>query len=200
MNVLDDFLEVLESVKDQDIKQMMGVILAKARRHTMAEAGSIFIVRRAEEDADQLIAYSLQNDRLDIETEMFTIALNKNSIAGYVGCTGEVVEIDDLYELGDDVPYHFNRSFDDKDGYRSKSMMAFPLKNYQGDVIGVVQLLNHINGVDMNGEPNYQPFPITHVDDMKSLITVLGGIVERAAMVEEIAKLKTRLAQYEGAA
>ena len=197
MSILNEFLSVVESVKNKPMNEMMGVILAKARRHTMAEAGSIFVVSKHAHDADELTGYSLQNDRIQMNHEMFTIPCNKNSIAGYVACTGEVVEIDDLYELGSEVPYQFNRSYDDRDGYRSKSMLAFPLKNYQGDVIGVVQLLNHINGVDMNGEPNYQPFPLAYVDDMKSVMTVLGAIVERASMVEEIAQLKQKLAQYE---
>lgn len=197
MSILDDFLSVMESVKHQDVEQILGVILAKARRHTMAEAGSIFIVRQTPNEPDELVACSLQNDRVQVESEMFTMPINTKSIAGYVASTGEVVEIDDLYELPQGVPYTFNRSFDDRDGYRSASMLAVPLKNYHGDVIGVVQLLNHMSGVDASGNPNYQPFSIEYIDDMKSVMTVLGAIVERESLIKEIQDLKAKLSHYE---
>ena len=77
-------------------------------------------------------------------------------------------------------------------------MLAFPLKNYQGQVIGVVQLLNHINGVDELGTPTYEPFPFTFVDDMKSLISVLGAMVERTDLLFEIKKLRKEVEALRG--
>jgi hypothetical protein len=130
--------------------------------------------------------------------DRFSMPLNKSSIAGYVATTGEVIEVDDLYEISANMPYTFNRSFDDRDGYRSKSMLAFPLKNYQGQVIGVVQLLNHIGGMDDMGVADYVPFPFTYVDDMKSLITVLGGMIERTDLLFEVKRLKREIQTLKG--
>lgn len=198
MSIVDDFLSVLTSIKGQDVEQMLGVILAKARRHTMAEAGSIFFVDRSNGQEPKLVACSLQNDRIPVRGEMFSMPIDLRSIAGYVASTGEVLEIDDLYDLPPEAPFSFNRSFDDKDGYRSKSMLAVPLKNFKGDVIGVVQLLNHMSGVDLGGQPNYQPFPSDYIDDMKSVMLVLGTLIERGLLVLEIKRLKEALSRYEG--
>lgn len=193
MSIIDEFISALEVGQRSGamtIEKTMDLILAKARRHTSAEAGSIFIVRPNSDEPKELNACSLQNDRIVMNQDMFSMPINKSSIAGYVAVTGEVIEVDDLYEIPTNMPYTFNRSFDDKDGYRSKSMLAFPLKNYQGQVIGVVQLLNHIESVDDMKVADYAPFPFAYVDDMKSLITVLGGMIERADLLFEVKRLK----------
>ena len=193
MSIIDDFVSAVEVGQRSgamSIEKTMDLILAKARRHTSAEAGSIFIVSPNVDEPVELKACSLQNDRMPMNQDKFNIPINTTSIAGYVASTGDVVEIDDLYEISAQMPYSFNRSFDDKVGYRSKSMLAFPLKNFEGKVIGVVQLLNHINSVDDMGVADYEPFPYTVVDDMKSLVTVLGAMVERADLWFEIKRLR----------
>ena len=55
--------------------------------------------------------------------------INDRSIAGYVVKTGEIVNLEDAYHLPDLVPYTFNRKFDEDSGYRTKSMIAVPMRN-----------------------------------------------------------------------
>lgn len=198
MSIVDDFVSALEHAKDLSIEETLGLLLAKMRRHTVAEAGSVFIVRPVDDKPEELKACSFQNDKISNDGESFTIAIDKTSIAGYVASTGEILEIEDLYDIPIDSPYRFNRSFDDKVGYRSQSMVAFPLKNYQGRIIGVVQLLNHIEASDENGNV-YGPFPLDYVDDMKGIMVILGAMVEREDLVREMSELKTKIAELEAA-
>lgn len=195
MSIVDNFVASLDSTQSTDLEKLLSLILAKARRHSVAEAGSIFVVEPCldaehSEGEKRLRAYSLQNDRMEVKNEQFTIELNPKSIAGYVATMGEVVEVDDLYALSSDLPYRFNRTYDDKEGYRSTSMLAFPLKNFYGEVIGVVQLLNHIHGTDGAGNPTYAPFPLRCVDDMKSVMHVLGSMIERVHLLRRIEELE----------
>jgi hypothetical protein len=189
-SVLEEFLSAIERNTSQDVDQTLGIVLAKARRITGAEAGSIFITRPVAEASCDLRACSTQNDCIDIKHESFTIAINGSSIAGYVAQEGEVLHIDDLYDLPSEAPYIFNRSFDDKHGYHSTSMLAFPLKNFNNAVIGVVQLINHISGVDENGDTQYAPFSMKHVKQMESVMTILGVMIERIDLLGEINKLR----------
>ena len=80
--------------------------------------------------------------------------------------------------LGISLPYSFNRSFDSASGYRRCSMMCFPLKNFDGAVIGVVQLINR------RGAACVEALPFTAEE--KALILpvkqVLGSAIERALM------------------
>ncbi len=56
--------------------------------------------------------------------------------------TGLPVNIEDAYHLPSGVPYTINRKFDEDSGYRTKSILAVPMKNQKGEVVGVVQLIN----------------------------------------------------------
>src|SRR5262249_37512454 len=41
-----------------------------------------------------------------------------------------------------DAEYTINRSFDEENGYLTKSMLVFPMTNHVGELIGVLQLIN----------------------------------------------------------
>ncbi len=74
--------------------------------------------------------------------EEFTIPLDETSIAGYVALSGEPVNEQDAYHLPQGSPYTISRSFDEKSGYRTKSMLVVPMRDHKDVVIGVVQLIN----------------------------------------------------------
>ena len=83
-----------------------------------------------------------QNDSVEVSLTEFTMPINRSSIAGYVADTGEVLHIEDVYELPADSPFKFNRRYDEEIGYRTKSMLTIPMKNPKGEILGVLQLIN----------------------------------------------------------
>ncbi|XP_065355555.1 dual 3',5'-cyclic-AMP and -GMP phosphodiesterase 11 isoform X3 [Calliphora vicina] len=62
-------------------------------------------------------------------------------IAGHVAESGEPVNIPDAYQ--DD---RFNCEIDTLTGYRTKALLCMPIKDSSGDVIGVAQVINKLNG------------------------------------------------------
>ena len=71
--------------------------------------------------------------------------LSETSMAGYVAIHGEVIEVEDAYELiqaQPDRPYQFNPAYDQSTGYRTRSILTLPMNNAKGKVIGVLQLIN----------------------------------------------------------
>ena len=63
-------------------------------------------------------------------------------MAGYVALHRTPLNIDDAYALPPGSPFGFDRSFDEKMGYRTKSMLTMPMLSRTGETIGVVQLIN----------------------------------------------------------
>jgi GAF domain-containing protein len=110
------------------------------------------------------------------------VPVDRVSIAGYAATTGEVVMIDDLYAIPDDRSYGFDHSFDEKSGYRSQSMLCFALNNYDGQAIGVVQLINRCDPV--SGE--VAPLGEHQADLIVPFNHVVGSAIERADMLERI--------------
>lgn len=128
---------------ERDLEVLLEMILEKSREITSADAGSLYLVQTEESSAERHLLFMLsQNDSLNVSYQRFTLALDENSIAGYVALNGTQLNITDVYEIGDNVPYDFNKSFDEKFGYFSKSMLTVPMKNTKGEVLGIIQLIN----------------------------------------------------------
>ena len=66
---------------------------------------------------------------------------NDKNVASHAAVSGESVNVPDAYEAVD-FDFSGTKKFDEGTGFRSKSFLTVPLKNHEGEVIGVLQLLN----------------------------------------------------------
>jgi len=134
-----------EVTKIKDLDLLLEKILTKARAFVNADAGSIYI-----REDDQLRFSHSQNDTLSKKLPpgkkliytSFVLPINNHSIAGYVANTGDNLNISDVYTIPSYLPYDFSKNFDIVSHYRSKSMLTVPLKTTQGDIAGVLQMIN----------------------------------------------------------
>lgn len=152
---------------EHDSERLLSLILTKSREFTRSDAGSIYLVENVEgpdsrqsllfnpapgeiapgltagDEQPQRLRFMLaQNDTVEVPFRQITMQIDENSIAGYVALTGEIVNITDAYELPPDVPYTINRKFDEDSGYRTRSILAVPMRNQKEKIIGVLQLIN----------------------------------------------------------
>ena len=129
---------------ERDIDRLLALILSKSRHITSADAGSLYLVEKGVKDGepDALKFVLPQNDSVTVAFPESRIPLDETSIAGYVALKGTPVNVADAYELPAGTPYRISRSFDTKSGYRTKSMMVVPMRDHQGVIIGVIQLIN----------------------------------------------------------
>jgi len=128
---------------EKNLETLLDLILTQARRVTQSDAGSLYIAETDSEGNRRLHFQLSQNhSRPDIPFVEFTIPIDHASLAGYAATEGAPLVIEDVYMLPPDVEYSFNRSFDERYGYRTKSMLVIPMQNHLGDVIGVLQLIN----------------------------------------------------------
>ncbi len=133
----------IQLTTEKDYNKLLDLILNQARRITQSDAGSLYVVETDDRGEKRLRFKLSQNDsRPDIPFVEFTMPIDQASLAGYAASEGEPLVIDDVYMLPPDVEYAFNRSFDQRYGYRTKSMLVIPMVNHHGDVIGVLQLIN----------------------------------------------------------
>ncbi len=69
---------------------------------------------------------------------------NHNMVAACSVLKDQTINIDDAY-LADGFDFSGTRAFDEKMHYRSKSFLTVPMKNHEGEIIGVLQLINAID-------------------------------------------------------
>ncbi|MFI5087902.1 MAG: HD domain-containing phosphohydrolase [Terriglobales bacterium] len=155
---------------EHDTDKLLEMILKKSREITKSDAGSLYLVVDAplegeapapapeelkeyggaklvvsrKEVTRKVLRFKLaQNDTVAVPFREVVMDISDKSIAGYVVQTGEIVNLEDAYHLPELVPYSFNRKFDEDSGYRTKSMIAVPMRNPKdGEIVGVVQLIN----------------------------------------------------------
>lgn len=130
---------------ERDLLTLLEMILSQARRMTDSDAGSVYLVEReGEHGTPRALRFRLaQNDSLpDLALDEYTVPLDASSVAGYAAATGEVVNIADAARLPRDAAYRLNRSFDERSGYRTKSMLVIPMTTHRAEVVGVLQLIN----------------------------------------------------------
>jgi putative nucleotidyltransferase with HDIG domain len=138
---------------ERDLNRLLELILTEGRRLTTAEAGSVYIRRQgrlwftvsqnakpltrrrppAGESAAHPTGGLMRSDSVPLDTK---------SLAGYVGLTGKLLNIRDAYHLPAGRPYRFDPGFDEQNSYRTVSVIVVPMKDTDGQLIGVLQLIN----------------------------------------------------------
>ena len=161
MNSIDDLLLRLEQLnaigvalsKERDITRLLEHILGAAKTITRADGGTLY---RMTEDGRALRFEILRTDSLKIAMggsaakpiEFAPLPLfdqdgrpNDSLVAAYAAINNQTVNIADAYSEPN-FDFSGTRQFDERTGYRSQSFLAVPMKDHEGDVIGVLQLIN----------------------------------------------------------
>ena len=181
---------------ERDLKILLDLILTQARRITQSDAGSLYLVESNEQGMKRLRFRLAQTySKPEAPFVEFTIAVDRTSLAGYCAVTGEPLVIDDAYFLPPDVEYTINRSFDERYGYRTKSMLVIPMKDHKEEIIGVLQLINRkrnfeaVLATPAEVEQQVVPYSKRTVE----LVTALAGqaavAIENSRLYENIERL-----------
>jgi putative two-component system response regulator len=181
---LDQLVKIgiaLSSVRD--LGKLLELIVSQARTFVNCDAGSLYI-----KEGDHLKFVVSQNDTLAKKAgdeavlfKPFNIPISNQSLAGYVANTGAVVNLPDAYQIPESAEYHFDRSFDQRTGYRTQSMLQLPMKDTEGSIIGVLQLINARNEKEEN-------VPFTRDDEelMLAVASQAAVAVKNAQLNREI--------------
>ncbi len=107
--------------------------------------------------------------------------ITEESLAGYIAATGQVLNIEDAYHIPSDKPFQFNRSFDQKTGYRTKSMLLVPMKDTEDNIIGVLQLINF-----MDEARNIVSFDDSDQEMIMSLASQAAVAIKNAMLTQQL--------------
>jgi len=165
---------------ERDPARLLEKIVTKARQITDSDAGSLYLVEPGPgDDARPRLRFNLaQNDTLpDAPFVSFTLPIDPGSLAGYAAVTGETLRVDDAYRLPPGAPYTLNRSFDQRFGYRTKSLLVVPMIDHAGDVVGVLQLINRkrIDRARITDEDDAARWVLPYTDRELVLVQALAG-------------------------
>jgi HD-GYP domain-containing protein (c-di-GMP phosphodiesterase class II) len=137
--------------QESDLDKLLETILIAAKNLTRADGGTLYRL------VDDGLKFEIvRNDSLAIAmggtsgtpVPFYPIPLhdregkpNHSMVAAYAALTHHTVNISDAY-TADGFDFSGTRNFDKRTGYRSTSFLTVPMKNHEGQIIGVLQLLN----------------------------------------------------------
>lgn len=126
---------------ERDIAKLQAFILTTMRQLTNADGASLWL-KRIDDGGVKLFLASSQNHSLEKDTyQAFQVPVDEKSVVGYAVIAGESLIYDDAYYPPPGKPTG-GKGFDAQFGYRTKSMLTVPMRNYNDEVVGAVQLIN----------------------------------------------------------
>ncbi|KHD08401.1 phosphohydrolase [Candidatus Thiomargarita nelsonii] len=136
---------------EKDGTRLQEMILKEAKRIADADGGTLYL-----RDKDQLKFEIMLNDTLNIHkggtsgvsVKLPSLPMYKDNgqphlelVAVCAAYHGQTINIHDAY-ANTEFEFSGPHAFDKKHNYRSKSFLTVPMKNHDGEVIGVLQLIN----------------------------------------------------------
>jgi HD-GYP domain-containing protein (c-di-GMP phosphodiesterase class II) len=180
---------------ERDLHRLQHLILRRCREITLADAGSFYLVDH-DAEGKQLLRFEVaQNDSVAASYQQFSVPVTAQSIAGYVALTGRSLNIPDAYVLSPDAPYAHTPGFDERYGYRSKSMLVVPMRNHEGEVTGVVQLINRkrsfatVLSTPSAAEREVVPFPVEAEQVLSSFASQAAVALDNRLLLDRIEQL-----------
>jgi len=160
-----------------DLDALLELILNAAFEGVEAERGTVFLLTGS---GDELWSRVLSGDeRLEIRLPL------GQGIAGAVAQTGETVRIPDAY-----ADPRFDRSWDERSGFRTRQILCAPIRNRAGDTVGVFQLLNKREGDFIEEDEEYLASLSVH-----AALAVENARLHASALEKERYDREVRLAQ-----
>ncbi|KAL7639239.1 UNVERIFIED_CONTAM: hypothetical protein RMT77_010773 [Armadillidium vulgare] len=144
------FMELIRDISTElDIDTLCHKILVNVGHLTHADRASLFLAQGPKQNrylvaklfdvtADSGLEQSLSNAK-----EKEILLPWGVGIVGHVASTKEIINIKDAYK-----DPRFDASVDQLTGYRTISVLCMPVCNFEGEVIGVAEIINKKNGTN----------------------------------------------------
>ncbi len=131
---IENIFELLKQINSTiDFDSLFNKIVSSIRDFLNVERCSLFLVNNEDRTLWSKVAQ-------DLEIKQIILPIEKGLVGSCVS-TGEIIIVDDAYSDS-----RFCSDIDKKTGFKTKTILCYPLKNLEGAIIGVLQLINKKRG------------------------------------------------------
>jgi GAF domain-containing protein len=184
IKLIDNLIAIGNALSTRsDLQDILNLILLKAREITTSDAGSFYLIDQ--ESPSPAICFEVSQNSSQPERSLvdFAVPMTKETLVGYVAITGKVLNIPNVYSIPEDAPYHHHQTFDEDISYRACSVVVLPMRNSEGVVFGVMQLINRKLSPDIiltpaNAQEMTQPYSLWEEKILRSLVSQATLFVE----------------------
>ena len=153
---------------EKDTSLLLDRILKEAMDYTGCDAGTVYV-----REGDFLAFHNMvtlskgvHEIRREKEQLLPPVPLSRTHVCACAALEGKLINIPDVYR---DSAYNFTgtRNYDAVNDYRTRSMLVVPMEDDRGRCIGVLQLINALDGAG-----SVIPFP----REAESVVRALGSL------------------------
>lgn len=181
-----------ELMAQRELKDSLALIVDKAVDLLVSDAASLYLKLNEHELSFEVAV----NRSIQFEFKKYLMPSSGRGLAAHVLRTGKPLNIHDVAKIPADAPFRFDDAFDRSTGYRTRSVLAVPLKSSKGDVLGVLQIVNRKDESD-RAWPSHDHVALDHMpgftDDDQRLLMSFGAVassaIENAKLYAEIENL-----------
>lgn len=131
---IDALVEIIRMLAGQvELDDLLALIAARTSETMNAERSTIYLVDEARQELWSRFAQGLGG--LEIRLKM------GQGLAGHAWKTGEAAIADDAYS-----DPRFDPQFDRLTSWKTKDVVAVPMRDYQEKIVGVFEVMNHQSG------------------------------------------------------
>ena len=138
----------ISSIRDLD--DLLERILNEAMDFSGADGATLYLKRGDFLDfhiaLNRTLEKRLGKGGMSIIYERFSMPISTSSMAGYCALTGKILNFPDMQDLPPGTLFRHNGDFDRKAGYDTHSMLTVPMHDRMGQCVGVLQLVNAMEG------------------------------------------------------
>ncbi len=176
----------------RDLNELLEKIVTESRTLTNADGGTLYILEN-----ESLAFKIVQNDSLNIfmggttgtEISFPPVQMKKSNVSAYSAMKGISINIPDVYNYKS-FDFTGPRKFDKATNYRTQSMLVVPMRNYEEEVIGVLQILN---ALDPEDGKTVIPFSENHEGLVESLASQAAVALSNVNLINQLQKTNTEL-------
>jgi Nif-specific regulatory protein len=174
-----EFIDIIRRVSsERELVPLMDLLTSEIKELLDADLVSVFLFDRKTCELCSFI--SLDNQKLCFDARL--------GIAGAAALRGEAINVTDAYEH----PL-FYREVDSQTGYRTRTILAVPIKNGHNEVIGVCEAINKTEGAFTPEDAEVLETFAVHAANAIETALVIDALKKERGSVELKGKLPQKL-------
>ena len=134
-----------ELTTEKDKNLLLEKLLAEAMKITACDAGTLYIFEKGRLSFHIMKTLSQKVDRRRKDMNLPPVELQEENVCAFSAIHREMVNIPDVYH-SDRFDFSGPMRYDAMTGYRTGSMLVVPLEDSEEKLIGVLQLINKLDG------------------------------------------------------
>lgn len=182
----EDIINIVTALSsERNQSRLLEILVREAKRITRADAGTLYL-----REGNCLIPKIVQNNSVknfrDGKEKLFAqpaIPITNGNVCSYAALANKNVNISDVYQE-EKFDFSEDKKYDQLTGYHTISILAVPLENHVGEIIGVLQLINACNE---KGE--FIPFDIQSEKLISLLASQAAIAITNSQLIVDIEKL-----------